>query len=419
MIEPLGCVKNPGKKKGKTMTPKSKRPDNQSVTMDVAQVKSVLAGQPEFLLPVVQEAVQAILEMEMEECLQAGKHERSPERLGYRSGYYRRRLITRVGTLVLRVPQDRAGHFSTQVFEQYQRSEKALVAALAQMYVQGVSTRKVAAITQELCGHEFSASSISTITARLDGQLEEFSRRALQEAFPYVVVDARYERVREGGVIVSRAILMALGIDWQGRRQVLAVEYANRESQSSWRDFLVQLKDRGLHGVQLVVSDDHPGLKAALRQVLPGVWWQRCYVHFLRNALDYLPRQAGDDCLQELRWMYERRNVEEARGDLKNWLEKWTGKHPRLCAWVETDIEETWTFYRLPVAHHKHLKSTNLLERFNQEIKRRTLVVRIFPDEASCLRLVRAVAAEQHEEWMEGSRYLQTDLLRETMKGTQ
>ena len=395
------------------MTQKLNKNGVGKVALEAAEMKSVLMDQADFLVPVVQEAVQAMLEVEMEECLQAGKHERTAERLGYRSGYYRRRLITRVGTLVLRVPQDRAGHFSTQVFEQYQRSEKALVAALAQMYVQGVSTRKVAAITEELCGHEFSASSISTITARLDERLREFSQRRLEPEFPYLVVDARYERVREGGVIVSRAILVALGIDWEGRRQVLAVEYANRESQSSWRDFLVQLTERGLHGVQFVVSDDHPGLKAALREVLPGAWWQRCYVHFLRNALDYLPRKADDDCLQELRWMYERRNVEEARRDLKQWLEKWGGKYPKLCGWVETNIEETWTFYRLPVAHHKHLKSTNLLERFNQEIKRRTLVVRIFPDEASCLRLVRAVAAEQHEEWMEGSRYLNASLLRD------
>ena len=399
------------------MTPKSKG-SVKRVTVEPAQMKSVLMEQKDFLLPVVQEAVQAILEVEMEECLQAGRYERSAERMGHRSGYYRRRLITRVGTLTLRVPQDRAGHFSTQVFEQYQRSEKALVSALAQMYVQGVSTRKVAAITQELCGHEFSASSISTITARLDGQLQEFSQRPLPEAFPYVVVDARYERVREGGVIVSRAILIALGIDWAGRRQVLAVEYANRESQTSWREFLLGLKERGLNGVQFVVSDDHPGLKAAIRDVMPGVWWQRCYVHFLRNALDYLPRKADDDCLQELRWMYERRNVEEARRDLKQWLEKWGVKYPKLCAWVEANIEETWTFYRLPLAHHKHMKSTNLLERFNQEIKRRTLVVRIFPDEASCLRLVRAVAAEQHEEWMEGSRYLNANLLGEQLSAT-
>lgn len=401
------------------MTQKRNDTDGGKVSSNVAELKSVLVEQKDFLVPIVQEAVQTILEMEMEECVQAGKYERTEGRAGYRSGYYRRRLITRVGTMVLRVPQDRAGHFSTQVFERYQRSEKALVAALAQMYVQGVSTRKVAAITQELCGHEFSASSLSAITARLDQQLQEFSQRRLAGSFPYVIVDARYERVREGGVIVSRAILIALGIDGEGRRQVLAVEYANRESQGSWRDFLQGLLRRGLSGVLYVVSDDHPGLKAAVREVLPGVWWQRCYVHFLRNTLDYLPRKADDDCLQELRWMYERRNVEEARRDLKSWLEKWGTKYPKLCAWVETNIEETWTFYRLPLAHHKHLKSTNLLERFNQEIKRRTLVVRIFPDESSCLRLVRAVAAELHEEWMEGSRYLKVELLpeqRKTMK---
>jgi putative transposase len=395
------------------MTQNLKKNDGKKVTLDPSELKSVLVEQKDFLTPVVQEAVQAILELEMQECVGAGKYERTEERVGYRSGYYRRRLVTRVGTLVLRVPQDRAGHFSTQVFEQYQRSEKALVGALAQMYVQGVSTRKVAAITQELCGHEFSASSISAITQRLDEQLEQFSQRPLKEAFPYLVLDARYERVREGGVIVSRAILIALGIDWEGRRQVLAVEYANRESQSSWRDFLLRLTQRGLQGVLFVVGDEHPGLKAAVREVLPQAWWQRCYVHFLRNALDYLPRKADDDCLQELRWMYERRNVEEARRDLKLWLEKWATKYPKLCAWVESNIEETWTFYRLPVSHHKHFKSTNLLERFNQEIKRRTLVVRIFPDEASCLRLVRAIAAEQHEEWLEGSRYVNLEPLRE------
>jgi len=387
-----------------------------TVALEVDEVKQALTEQKDFLAPIVQQAMQSVLEMEMEECLQAGRYERSEERTGYRSGYYRRRLVTRVGTISLRVPQDRSGHFSTQVFEQYQRSEKALVAALAQMYVQGVSTRKVAAITEELCGHEFSASSISEITRRLDEQLRQFSQRALEQEYPYVILDARYERVREEGNIATRAILVALGIDWEGRRQVLAVEYALRESQNSWKEFLLGLKRRGLHGVRLVVSDDHPGLKAAVREVLTEAWWQRCYVHFLRNALDYLPRKADDDCLQELRWMYERRDREEARQDLKAWLEKWATKYPKLCEWVESNIEETWTYYRLPLAHHKHLKSTNLLERFNQEIKRRTLVVRIFPDEASCLRLIRAIAAETHEEWMEGSRYLNMDLFKEQIK---
>ena len=341
------------------MTQKNQANERKSagkVAVEAEEIKAVLVEQRDFLQPVVEEAVQAILEMEMEECLQAGKHERTDDRQGYRSGYYRRRLITRVGTLVLRVPQDRSGHFSTQVFEQYQRSEKALVGALTQMYVQGVSTRKVAAITEELCGHEFSASSISAITRRLEEQLAQFSQRPLEVEYPYVIVDARYERVREGGVIVNRAILVALGIDWEGRRQVLAVEYAQRESQSSWKDFLLALKKRGLTGVRLVVSDDHAGLKAAIQEVMPEAWWQRCYVHFLRNALDYLPRKADEGCLQELRWMYERRDAFEARRDLKAWLEKWSAKYPKLCAWMETNIEETWSFYQLPLSHHKHMK---------------------------------------------------------------
>ena len=386
------------------------------VNIDGEMIKGLLAQEEDFLKPLVQAVVQEVLEAEMTEALGAEKGQRTTDRLGYRSGYYRRGLVTRVGKLELRVPQDRAGRFSTQVFEQYQRSEKALVAALAQMYVQGVSTRKVKRVTEELCGHEFSASSISAITGKLDERLEEFARRRLEEPFPYVILDARYEKVREAGVIRSRAIQVALGIDWDGRRQVLAVEWANRESASSWRELLLGLKERGLHGVQLCVSDEHPGLKKAISQVLPEAMWQRCYVHFLRNALDHLPRKADDDCLTELRWLYDRHDVEEARVDLKKWLGKWSGKYPRLCDWVESNIEETWTFYRLPRQHHKHLKSTNMLERLNQEFKRRTLVVRIFPDEASCLRLIRALAAEVHEDWMEDHRYLNMNALREQMK---
>ena len=386
------------------------------INIDAEVVKGLLAEQEDFLRPLVQAVVQEVLEAEMTEALGAGKSERTGERAGYRSGYYNRKLVTRVGKLELRIPQDRQGRFNTVVFEQYQRSEKALVAGLAQMYVQGVSTRKVKAITEELCGHEFSASSISAITAKLDGELEQFARRRLEEAFPYLILDARYEKVRDHGVITTRAVLIALGIDWEGRRQVLAVEWANRESATSWRELLLQLKERGLHGVQFCVSDDHAGLKRAIGEVLPEALWQRCYVHFLRNALDHLPRKADDDCLTELRWLYDRHDVNEARADLEKWLSKWGGKYPRLCAWVEANIEETWTFYRLPRQHHKHLKSTNMLERLNQELKRRTLVVRIFPNEESCMRLIRALAAEVHEDWLEDHRYLNMEALKEQMK---
>ena len=372
----------------------------------VVDLKALLEREADYLRAMVQSIVQATLEAEMTEAIGAEKGERAATRLSYRSGYYQRSLVTRVGTLELRVPQDRAGRFSTALFERYQRSEKALVGALSEMYVQGVSTRKVKAITEELCGHEFSASAISQINKELDASLKAFCERRLEEAYPYLILDARYERVREAGVIVSQAVLIAVAVDLEGRRQVLAVELANRESRSSWRDLLLGLKSRGLFGVEFVVSDDHPGLKQAIRETLPQALWQRCYVHFLRNALDHMPRKHLDDCLQELRWIYDRRELAEVRRDIAQWLSKWQRKYAKLCAWVEENIEETLTYYRLPLAHHKHMKSTNMLERLNQEIKRRTHVVRIFPNHASCLRLIRALAVETHENWLEAIRYL-------------
>jgi putative transposase len=363
--------------------------------------KEVFAEQEDFLRGLIEQVLQQVLESEMDEALGAEKGQRTPNRLGYRSGYYSRTLVTRVGKLELRVPQDRQGRFRTEVFERYQRSEKALVAALAEMYVQGVSTRKVKAITEELCGHEFSASAISRINESLDEELAKFAGRKLEEEYPYLVLDARYERIREDGVIRSQAVLVAIGMNVVSKGAL---------------EFLEKLRDRGLRGVQLVVSDDHSGLRKAIREVLPEALWQRCYVHFLRNALDYLPRKADDDCLTELRWIYERRTGQEARQDLAAWLARWAGRYPKLCRWVEENIEETLTFYVLPLAHHKHMKSTNLLERLNEELKRRTLVVRIFPNTASCLRLTRALAVEIHEDWIEATRYVNMDLLREQQK---
>jgi putative transposase len=380
------------------------------------EIKALMSQEEDFLRPLIKVALQEVLEAEMSEAVGAAKGERSSERQSYRSGYYGRKLVTRVGTVELRVPQDRAGRFSTEVFERYQRSEKALVGALIEMYVQGVSTRKVKAISEELCGHEFSASTVSELNKKLDGELARFAGRGLEEEYPYVVLDARYERVREAGVVQSRAVLVAIGIDWQGRRRVVGVELANRESATSWKEFLLGLKQRGLRGVRLVVSDQHEGLKRAVAEVLSEAAWQRCYVHFLRNALDYLPRKNADDCLLELRWLYDRRDVNEARADLEAWVKRWSAKYPKLCTWAEENIEATWTFYRLPREHHKHMKSTNMLERLNQELKRRTHVIRIFPNEASCLRLIRALASERDDEWLDGACYLNMEALREQSK---
>ena len=380
-------------------------------------VNELFSKSSDGLRELVRTVMQEMLEAEMTDALGAEKGERSAARLGYRSGYYSRTLITRVGKLELRVPQDRDGRFSTELFERYQRSEQALVATLAEMYVQGVSTRKVKAITEELCGHSFSASAISAINKRLDESLEAFAGRPLEEPFPYLILDARYEKVREGGVVMSQAVLIAIGIDWDGRRQILAVEMANRESRSSWKDFLIGLRKRGLNGVELVVADDHAGLRSGhprgpVRGRLPAAATSTSCA----TRLDHLPRKADDDCLQELRWLYDRRSVEEARHDLAAWIAKWGARYPRLVAWVEETIEETLTFYRLPRQHHKHLKSTNMLERLNEEIRRRTYVVRIFPNADACRRLVRALAVETHENWLEAHRYLNMNDLKEHKK---
>lgn len=232
----------------------------------VSELKTLLTGDDELLRPLVRLAVREFLEAEMNEALGAGKGERCAGRLGYRSGHYPRKLITRVGTLELRVPQDRQGRFSTELFSRYQRSEKALVAALVEMYVQGVSTRKVKAVSEELCGHAFSAGTLSELNATLDAELERFARQPLEAEYPYLILDARHEKVREDGVIRSRAVLVAIGIDWAGRRRLPGVELAARESATSWRDFLLDLRGRGLRGVRQAISDDHAGLRRAVAE---------------------------------------------------------------------------------------------------------------------------------------------------------
>jgi len=384
------------------------------------QLREMIEGSEdlaEALKDVMAGFLQEVLEAEMDDALGAGKSERSSSRLGYRSGHYRRGLVTRVGPIELRVPQDRAGLFSTEVFERYQRSEKALVTSLIDMYVQGVSTRKVAKITEDLCGHGFSKSAVSRSVEGLDEQLGSFSERTLEVEYPYLILDARYEKVRdEDGVVRDRAVLVALGINWEGRREVLAVEIAPKESAGHWRVFLEKLLSRGLRGVDLVVSDCHSGLTKAIRECLPGVKWQRCYVHFLRNAIDHLSRRSDKECLRQLRMIYDYGSLEAARLALGTWLREWSESEPRLCRWVEEEIEQTLTYLSLPLGHHKHLKSTNMLERVNQELKRRTNIVRIFPNEASCLRLSRAVASEIHDGWIEQHRYLDMEPLAEAQR---
>ena len=282
--------------------------------LSVAAAKELLRGNPDGLREVVRAVLQEVLEAEMTDALGAGKGERSAGRLGYRSGYYGRTLITRVGKLELRVPQDRDGRFSTELFERYQRSEQALVASLAEMYVQGVSTRKVKAVTEELCGHSFSASAISAVNKRLDEGLAAFARRRLEEPFAYLVLDARYERVREAGVVGSRAVLVAIGIDRDGRRRARRRAGQPREPLLLEGFFLLGLKERGLHGVEFAVADDHAGLKAALREVLPGAFVQRCYVHTIRTQSTVCPPRS----LTTGRWAVQRDDMTDFQAALVN-----------------------------------------------------------------------------------------------------
>jgi len=278
----------------------------------IESVKETLTQDGDLLRNIIQQVLQEMLEAEMDQVLGASKSERSDKRLGYRSGYYTRTLLTRVGRVSLRVPRDRDGRFSTELFDRYQRSEKALVLAVAEMYVQGVSTRDVSEIAEELLGDSISASTVSRLSKSLDEQVRAFTERKLEGEHPYLMLDARYEKVRENGVVASRAVLIATSVNKEGKREVLGVEIADRESTNSWKDFISHLLARGLRGVKLVISDAHMGLQVAITELLTNALWQRCYVHFLRNARDYLPRNCSDSSIEELKFIYEQRSIEDA-----------------------------------------------------------------------------------------------------------
>ena len=354
--------------------------------------------------------VQDVLQGEMDETLGAEKSERTGNRQGYRSGYYPRTLITRVGKLELRVPQDRQGRFRTEVFERYQRSEKALVGSLAEMYVQGVSTRKVKEITEQLCGHEFSAATVSRMNQTLDEELAKFASRRLEEEYPYVVLDARYEKVRVDGQVRDVAVLIATGVEHSGKRRVLGVSVSLSEAEVHWREFLSGLVARGLRGVRLITSDAHEGLAAARRAVFGGVPWQRCQFHLQQNAQAYVPRaELKAEVAGDIRAIFTAPDKAEAVARLERTVSKYRPLASKLAAWLEDNLPEGFAVFGLPEGHRRLLRTTNGLERVNQELKRRTRVVGIFPNEASCLRLVSALLMETSEEWEAGRAYLTFD----------
>lgn len=348
----------------------------------------------------------AAMLLERQKYLNAAPHERTPERLAHANGFKDKTVLTRMGAVPLAVPQVREGGFYPESLEKGIRSERALKLALAEMYVQGVATRRVAAITEQLCGCSVSATQVSRCAAELDGVLEAWRTRPLGE-FRYVYLDARYESVRRDGQIRDVAVLLALGVDAAGKRHLLGVFISLSEAEVHWRSFLKSLLERGLCGVRLLISDDHTGLKAARKAVFGGVCWQRCQFHLQQNAQAYVHKQEQKAPLTAaIRAIFNALNRYEAEALLAKMVRECQKSNPTLAAWLEESVPEGLTVFSFPEAHRRLLRTTNGLERVNQEVRRRTRVCRHFPNEAACLRLVSAVLMEISDEWETGKAYL-------------
>jgi putative transposase len=347
-----------------------------------------------------------MMKVERSRHLQAAPYERSEQRQGYANGFKAKRVRTRVGELDLAVPQTRESDFYPTCLEKGLKSERALRLALAEAYVQGVSTRKMAKLTQELCGIEVSSSEVSRAAQALDETLSAWRERPLG-AMPYVYLDTRYEKVRHGGQVVDCAVLLAIGVDRQGQRSVLGASVALSEQEVHWREFLISLKDRGLYGIELFISDAHEGLKAARKAVFPSVPWQRCQFHVQQNAQKYVPRQSMKrEVAEAIRGVFNALNREEAERQLDRLIKTYQDKAPKLASWAANAIPEALTVFGFPEAHRRRIRTSNMVERLNKELKRRTRVATLFPNEASCLRLVSAVAMEISDEWETGRVYL-------------
>lgn len=344
---------------------------------------------------------------ERAQVLQAQPYERTDTRTGHANGFKPKTLDTRVGPVTFAVPQVRGGiAFYPGALDKGVRSEQALKLALAEMYVQGVSTRKVAAIVEQLCGCSVSSTQVSHCAAQLDVELEAWRTRPLG-LYPFVLLDARYEKVRQGGRVIDCAVLIALGIGPDGKRSILGVSAALSEAEVHWRTFLTSLQKRGLHGVQLLVSDDHAGLGAARAAVFPAVLWQRCQFHLQQNAQAYVPRLDQRAAVaQAVRTVFNSPDATSAQRRLKDVVASYAESAPKLAAWMEENIPQGLAIFALPPAQQRRLRTTNALERVNMELKRRTRVAGLFPNEASLLRLVSALLAEYSDEWETGKTYL-------------
>jgi transposase-like protein len=385
-------------------------------TSIIKEFQKVLLDDKDFLKNLLTDSIQSILQAEFDNFIKAGPYERNKDRRGYRNGSYSRMIKTRVGCLELEVCRDRDGLFQTELFGRYQRSEQALVSSMIEMYFSGVSTGKVRKIVEELCGHGISKSHISMITGDVDKNLNLWRTRRLDKKYPYLIIDARYEKIRTNGKIVSKAVMIVIGISEQGYREILSVDIGDSENEVNWGQIFKQLKERGLDGVYYAVSDDHSGLVNALQRHFQGVIWQRCQVHFIRNFVSKISRRDAKIYLPLLKDIFSATCKEDAIRRKKQLVEILEHKKPDISRWIDEEIESCLSVYDLPASHRRKMKSTNMLERFNQELKRRSRVIRIFPNDSSCLRVLGTLSMEQSEEWETGHKYLNMDHDREVVK---
>ena len=378
----------------------------QDFTLPAELMEQVAEQGLEILPELMRIVVNAAMQAERSEYLQAEPYQHTPDRTGHANGYKPKTLRTRIGDITFAVPQVREGGFYPQALEKGLRSERALTLALAEMYVQGVSTRKVKAITEQLCGVSITSSAVSQAASQLDSELAKWRERPLGE-YPFLFLDAYYEQVREDGHVRDLAVLSAVGVNPAGKREILGVSVSLSEHEVHWRTFLESLKQRGLAGVQLVTSDDHAGLRAARLAVFGGIPWQRCQFHLQQNAQAYVPRkEMQTEVASDIRTIFDAPDRVTAEAYLAKTVEKYSKSASRLSEWLAANIPEGLTVFAFPPAFRKQLRTTNGVERLHREVRRRARVVSIFPNPASCLRLVSAILAEISEEWLTGRTYL-------------
>jgi len=346
-----------------------------------------------------------ILDVQSTEQIGAKRYERNQDRKAYRNGIRERQMTTRIGTITLEVPRHRQGNFQTDLFERYQRSEQALVLAMIEMVINGVSTRKIQSVTEELCGQSFSKSTVSVLCKRLDPIIEAFCNRPLLKHYPFVIIDALYLKAREDARVRQKGLLIAQGICEDGHREIIGFEVADSESETSWSEFFCNLKKRGLEHIDLVVSDNHKGLVKAVRKCFQNATWQRCQTHFSRNVLDRTPKRLQPKIKESLRLMYDSPDIESARTMCKRIITQFEDKAPKAITVLESGFDDVMAVMSLPLKYRKRLRTTNSIERLNEEIRRRERVIRIFPNVKSVIRLIGALLIEQDEKWSTGRKY--------------